>query len=59
MTARSTLLVLVAMLAGCDLFGQGRGNLNGDCNPDGTCNVPRLTCRQIANGTWNTWKCQP
>jgi hypothetical protein len=56
--ARSTLVALVLLLAGCGTWGN-RGEFNGDCNPDATCNHPNLKCRQIQNGTWNTWKCQP
>jgi hypothetical protein len=44
MKTRSTFLGILCafVLAGCSVHH--RGDLGEDCNPDGTCNAPALTC---------------
>ncbi len=48
-------VIIVACTPGCEKPGE----LAGNCKPDATCNHERLTCQQVHNGTWNTWKCLP
>lgn len=39
------LILYVVLLAACH-----RGDIDEDCNPDGTCNAPQLSCQHFGNG---------
>lgn len=46
------------LLAGCS-FAR-RGDLEGECNRDATCNSPYLTCQQaVTFFTGAEWRCRP
>jgi hypothetical protein len=51
MTTRSSLyLGIFCALAMIGCATHRRGDLGGDCNPDGTCNAPTLACGVAIDG---------